>query len=178
MVEENSRVVMVEKMTKVNLVDQGKYINYFSRCPVGIRLEIFEQQKGIFHRLREIYREKTSFSDISYCSLILAIALMRAKEKALLTKSFGEMTLDEIRDISTFQVKKFAEKIEKHAHKRETLIGYWSLVRNLRIEHNLSFVKISLFLLKKRKFKISASYIYECWNELETLQSNPTEDVK
>lgn len=178
MEEENSRVVMVEKMTKVNLVDQGKHINYFSRCPLGIRLEIFEQQKGIFHRLRETYKAEANVSDISYCSLILAIGLIRAKEKALLTKSFGEMTLDEIRDISTFQVKKFAEKVEKHAHKRETLIGYWSLVRQLRNEHNLSFIKISLFLLKKRKFKISASYIYECWKELETLQSNTTEDVK
>lgn len=178
MAQESQKVVIVERMTKVNQIDQTKQISYFSRCPLGIRLEIFEKHRDVFHRLREIYREEASFSDISYCSLILAIGLIRAKEKALLKKSFGEMSLDEIRDLSSYQVKKFVEKTTKRAEKREKLISYWSLVRDLKINHGLSFEKISMFLLKKRKFKISASYIYECWNELEAKEINPQEDTK
>lgn len=169
---------LIARMIKVNANDQTKHINYFSRCPLGIRLEIFEAHREIFHRLREIYKEEASFSDISYCALILAIALVRAKEKALVTKNFKELSLDEIRDVSTFQVKKFAEKIEKRAYKREKLIGYWSLIRDLKINHGLSFEKISLFLLKKRKFNISASYIYECWSELETKETKPLESLE
>lgn len=169
---------LIARIIKVNKVDQTKHINYFSRCPLGTRLEIFEQHKGIFYQLREIYKEETSVTDISYCSLILAIGLTRAKEKALLTKSFEGMSLDEIRDISALQVKKFSEKIEKRAYKREKLVGYWSLVRDLKINHGLSFEKISLFLFKKRKFKISASYIYECWSQIETKETKPLESLQ
>lgn len=172
------RESLIARMIKVNANDQTKHINYFSRCPLGIRLEIFEQHKGIFHRLRKIYKEETSFTDISYCSLILAIGLTRAKEKALLTKSFGEMSLDEIRDLSSFQAKKFVEKTEKRANKRDKLTGYWPLIRDLKINHGLSFEKISLFLLKKRKFKVSVASIHKRWHELEAKVINPQEDTK
>lgn len=169
---------LITRMTKVSQVDQTKHISYFGRCPLGIRLAIFEQHREVFPRLREKYKEEASFSDISYCALILAIAYTRAKEKSLLTKSFKDLTLDEIRDVSAFQVNKFVEKTEKRAYKRDKLTGYWPLIRDLKINHSLSFEKISLFLLKKRKFKISASYIYECWHELETKEINPQEDTK
>ena len=173
----SDKETLITRIIKVNTNDQTKHINYFSRCPLGIRLEIFEQHKGIFYRLRETYKDEASFSDISYCALMLAIALIRAKEKALLTKSFGNMSLDEIRDLSSFQAKKFVEKTEKRASKRDKLTGYWPLIRDLKINHGLSYEKISLFLLKKRKFKISASYIYECWNELESKETNSLENV-
>jgi len=169
---------LITRMTKVNQNDQTRHINYFSRCPLGIRLGIFEEHRDIFHRLREPYKDEASFGDISYCALILAIALTRAKEKSLVTKNFKEFSLNEIRDVSGFHVNKFVEKTTKRSEKREKLIGYWSLVRNLKIEHGLSFMKISQYLLKKRKFKISASYIYKCWHELEVKEINPQEDTK
>lgn len=169
---------LIAGIIKVNANDQTKHINYFSRCPLGIRLEIFERHREIFHRLRENYKDEASFSDISYSALILAIALTRAKEKALVTKNFKELSLDEIRDVSAFQVKKFVEKTEKRASKRDKLTGYWPLIRDLKINHGLSFEKISLFLFKKRKFKISASYIYECWSQIETKETNPLEGLQ
>lgn len=172
----SDKETLITRMIKVNINDQTKHINYLSRCPLGIRLEIFEQHKGIFHRLRETYKEEASFGDISYSSLILAVGLIRAKEKALLTKSFGEMTLSEIRDLSSFQAKKFVEKTEKRATKRDKLTGYWPLIRDLKINHRLSFEKISQYLLKKRKFKISSSYIFTCWYELESKETNSLEN--
>ncbi len=169
---------LITRIIKVNHVDQIKHINYFSRCPLGIRLGIFEEHREIFPRLRERYKDEASFSDISYCSLILAIGLTRAKEKALLTKSFGEMSLDEIRDVSAFQVNKFVEKTEKRANTRDKLTGYWPLIRDLKLNHGLSFEKISMFLLKKRKFKVSVASIHKRWHELETKEINPQEDTK
>lgn len=174
----SDKETLITRMTKVNQNDQTRHINYFSRCPLGIRLGIFEQHREVFHRLRETYKDEASFSDISYCALILAIALTRAKEKALVTKNFKELSLDEIRDVSAFQVNKFVEKTKKRSLKRDTLTGYWSLVRDLKINHGLSYEKISLFLLKKRKFKISASYIYECWSELEPKETKPLESLQ
>lgn len=172
------RETLIARMIKVNTNDQTKHINYFSRCPLGIRLEIFEKHRDVFHRFREIYREEASFSDISYCSLILAIALTRAQEKALVTKNFKELTLDEIRDLSSLQVKKFVEKTEKRASKRDKLTGYWPLIHDLKINHGLSFEKLSLFLLKKRKFKVSVASIHKLWHELEAKEINPEENSK
>lgn len=169
---------LIAHMIKVNANDQTKHINYFSRCPLGIRLGIFEQHRDIFHRLRESYKDEASFGDISYCALILAIALTRAKEKSLVTKNFKELTLDEIRDLSSLQVKKFVEKTEKRASKRDKLTGYWPLIRDLKINHGLSFEKISMFLLSKRKFKVSVSSIHKRWHELEAQKTNVSEDVK
>lgn len=167
---------LITRMTKVNQNDQIRHINYFSRCPLGIRLGIFEQHRDIFHRLRESYKDEASYGDISYCALILAIALTRAKEKSLVTKNFKEFSLDEIRDVSAFQVNKFVEKTEKRAYKRDKLTGYWPLIRDLKINHGLSFLKISQYLLKKRKFKISSSYIFTCWDELESKETNSLEN--
>lgn len=169
---------LITRMTKVSQVDQTKHISYFGRCPLGIRLGIFEEHREIFPRLRERYKDEASFSDISYCSLILAIALTRAKEKSLLTKNFKEFSLDEIRDVSAFHVKKFVEKTEKRAYKRDKLTCYWPLVRDLKINHSLSFEKISMFLLKKRKFKVSVASIHKLWHELEPKEKNSQEDTK
>lgn len=176
--QESQKVVIVEMMTKVNLVDQTKHINYFSRCPLGIRLVIFEEHREIFPRLREKYKNEACFSDISYCALILAIAYARAKEKSLVTKNFKDFSLDEIRDVSSFVVNKFVEKTTKRSEKREKLIGYWSLVRNLKIEHGLSFMKISQYLLKKRMFKVSVASIHKLWHELEVQEKNSQENTK
>jgi hypothetical protein len=175
---ENTRVVNVEKMTKVSQVDQAKHINYFSRCPLGIRLGIFEEHREIFHRLREQYKEQASFGDISYCALILAIAYIRAKEKSLVTKNFKELSLDEIRDVSAFQVNKFVEKTEKRAYKRDKLTSYWPLIRDLKLNHGLSFEKISTFLFKKRKFKVSIASIHKRWHELEPKETHSQENTK
>lgn len=168
----------ITRMIKVNANDQTKHINYFSRCPLGIRLEIFEQHREVFHRMREKNKNVASLGDISYCSLILAIALIRAKDKALVTKSFKDLTLDEIRDLSSFQVKKFVEKTEKRACKRDKLTGYWPLIRDLKLNHGLSFEKISTFLFKKRKFKVSIASIHKRWHELEPKETHSQENTK
>lgn len=169
---------LIIRMIKINHVDQTKHINYFSRCPLGIRLVIFELHREVFHRLRETYKVEASFSHISYCALILAIALTRAKDKSLVTKNFQDLTLDDIRDLSSFQVKKFVEKTVKRSYKRDKLTGYWPLVRDLKINHGLSYEKISVFLLKKRKFKVSIASIHKRWHELEVKEINPQEDTK
>lgn len=174
----SDKETLITRIIKVNHVDQTKHINYFSRCPLGIRLGIFEQHREVFYRLRETYKDEASFSDISYCALILAIALTRAKEKALVTKNFKELSLDEIRDVSAFKVNKFVEKTKKRSLKRDTLISYWSIVRDLKLNHGLGYEKISMFLLNNRKFKISTSYICECWYELEAKEINSQEKTK
>lgn len=176
--QESQKIVIVEMMTKVNLVDQSKHINYFSRCPLGIRLGIFEDHREMFHRLREKYKDEACSGDISYSALILSIAYTRAKEKSLVTKNFKELSLDEIRDVSAFQVNKFVEKTEKCAYKRDKLTGYWPLIRDLKLNHGLSYEKISLFLLKKRNFKVSVASIHKLWHELEPKETNPQENTK
>lgn len=166
--QESQKIVIVEMMTKVNLVDQSKHINYFSRCPLGIRLGIFEEHRNIFPRLREKYKVEASFSDISYCALILAIAYTRAIEKKLTQKSFETLSIDEIRDLSSIRAITFKQKTTRGSQKHEKLMGYWAIVRTLRLDHGYSYERVSLYLKKKHRFSVAPSTIMKKWKELET----------
>ncbi|MFH0708831.1 MAG: hypothetical protein V2A75_01355 [Pseudomonadota bacterium] len=165
--QESQKIVIVEKMTKVNQADQIKHINYFGRCPLSIRLAIFEQYREVFHRLREAYKDQACFGDISYCALILAIAYTRAIEKKLTQKSFETLSIDEIRDLSSMRAITFKQKTTRGSQKHEKLMGYWAIVRTLRLDHGYSYERVSLYLKKKHRFSVAPSTIMKKWKELE-----------
>lgn len=158
---------LIERMVKISQDDQTKHVNYFSRCPLSMRVEIFDFHRDILHKLRNQHKDEANLSDISYCAFILAIGTTRTKEKALVAKSYGDLSLDEIRNLSSIRAVKFAKKDINPTGKHEKLMGYWAIVRTLRLDHGYSYDRVSLYLKKKHRFSVAPSTIMKKWKEIE-----------
>jgi|GEM_PF-1919228 len=164
----NDRIDTLEKMMKLSKDDQTRHLNYLAKCPMEIRLGLFERQREIFYPLSQKYKDRMNASDISYSALILAIGATSAFEKKLTKKNFGELSLDEIRDLSASRAVTFKHKTTKVSQKHEKLMGYWAIVRTLRLDHSYSYERVSLYLKKKHRFSIAPSTIMKKWKEIET----------
>ncbi len=70
-------------------------------------------------------------------------------------------------DNINLNVIKLRAKNTKTKIKRQKLLGYWAIVRTLKLEQNISFRDISAYFAKYHKFDVSYSTVYELWNELE-----------
>lgn len=170
----NDRIHTLEKMMKLSKDDQTRHLNYLAKCPIEVRLGLFEKQRELFYPLSQKYKDRMNASDISYVALILGIGVVRALEKKLTQKSFTELSLDQIHDLSASRAVSFKYKTTNVSQKHEKLMGYWAIVRTLRIEHGYSYERVSLYLKKKHRFSIAASTIMKKWKELEisTQQEN------
>lgn len=163
----SERIDGLEKMMKLSKDDQTRHLNYLAKSPIGTRLSLFEKQREIFHQLSQKYKDRMNASDISYGALVLAIGLVRSEEKALTKKNFSDLTLDDIRNLSATRAVTFMSKFTKVSSKHEKLMGYWAIVRTLRLDHGYSYEKVCLYLKKKHRFSIAASTIMKKWKELE-----------
>lgn len=164
----NERIKLLQQIMKLSQDDQTRHLNYLAKCPIETRLSLFAQQREIFHQLSQKYKDCMNASDISYGALVLAIGLVRAEEKALTKKNFSDLTLDDIRNLSATRAVTFMSKCTKVSSKHEKLMGYWAIVRTLRLDHGYSYERISLYLKKKHRFSIAASTIMKKWKEIET----------
>lgn len=164
----NEREKNLERIMKLSHDDQKSHLIYLSRSPLEIRLSLFEKQREIFHSLSQKYKGVVGASDIAYTALILAIGATRSLEKKLTKKSFGELSLDEIRELSASRAVSFKHSTTKVSQKHEKLMGYWAIVRTLRIDHQYSYERISLYLKKKHRFSIAPSTIMKKWKEFES----------
>lgn len=171
----NNRIDTLETMMKLSKDDQTRHLNYLAKCPIETRLGLFEKQREIFYPLLQKYKDRMSASDISYGALILAIGATRAFEKKLTQKSFTELSIDEIRDLSSIRAVSFKYKTTKVSQKHEKLMSYWAIVRTLRLGHEYSYERVALYLKKKHRFSIAASTIMKKWKELESSKNQENE---
>lgn len=170
----SERIEMLEKMMKLSRDDQKRHLSYLTKCSIEVRLGLFEKQREMFYPLAQKFKDQMNVSDISYAALIIAIGLTRAFEKKLTQKSFAELSLDEIRDLSSLRAITFKQQTKKGSQKHEKLMSYWAIVRTLRLEHTYSYERISLYLKKKHRFSIAASTIMKKWKEIETAKAEYT----
>lgn len=164
----DERIDALEKMMKLSKDDQTRHLNYLAKSPIEIRLDLFEKQRELFYPLSQKYKDRMSASDITYGALILAIGGTRAIEKKLTQKSFETLSIDEIRDLSSMRAITFKQKTTRGSQKHEKLMGYWAIVRTLRLDHGYSYERVSLYLKKKHRFSVAPSTIMKKWKELET----------
>lgn len=169
------RESFLEKIMKLSHDDQKSHLTYLSRSPLETRLSLFKKQREIFHSLSQKYKGVVSASDMTYCALILAIGATRAFEKKLTQKSFAELSLDEIRDLSASRAVTFKQRTTKGSQKHEKLMSYWAIVRTLRLDHGYSYERVSLYLKKKHRFSIAPSTIMKKWKEIETPNTSENE---
>jgi hypothetical protein len=157
---------VIDRLLKQSQEQQKSILRYFSRCPPTICVEILQKKHTTFHALRQKHNDLDK-GTLEYCALILSIKSHHDDELSLKDKSFTGMDIEEIRNISRKKANQFMRTIKKADPKREKLLGYWAVVRTLKLEQNFSFRQIGLYLMKYHKLSVAHSTIYQLWNELE-----------
>ena len=148
----------METITKQTYEAQNLQLRLFARVELPMKLQILQLQKPLFHKLKGTYSDVDN-SALTLASLILAI----------------DSVVKEL-DIINLNAIKLRGKNHKTKVKREKLLGYWAIVRTLRLKQNMSFREISVYFAKYHKFEVSYSTIYELWTELETTSTNKEEN--
>lgn len=139
-----------EAITKMNQESQNQKIRLFAKIDITTKLKILDYQKSLFHKL------KSSYSDVDNKVLTLVSLILATEE-----------VLNKIDEVNLKALKLRSNNIKKQNLKREKLLSYWSIVRTLRLEQNMSFRDISNYLVKYHRFQVSYSIVYQLWNEIE-----------
>lgn len=140
---------LFEKITKIDQEAQNQKLRLFAKVDLKTKIQILEQQKQLFHKLKSAHSD-TENTILTLASLILAIDAV--------AKELDDVNLNAI---------KLRSKNNKSKIKRQKVLGYWAMVRTLRLEQNMSFRDIATYFAKYHKFQISYSTIFEMWNEIE-----------
>lgn len=156
----------IERILKTSLKQQSTLLRYFGRSDIVTRIKILSEKTGQFHKLRQ-HNSNIDKSILEYCALIAAIQNAHDEEKSLRKKSFGGLELEEIRILSQKKADAFIRKIKKPDPTREKLLGYWAIVRMLKLEQDFSFRQIALYFKKYHRFDVAYSTIHKMWKELE-----------
>lgn len=138
-----------ESITKLNLESQNQRLRLFAKVDITTKLKILTSQKQLFHKLKSAYGDKDN-TILTLASLVLAVDLV--------AKELDDVNLNAI---------KLRGKNTKTKVKRQKVLGYWAIVRTLKLEQNMSFRDIATYFAKYHKLEVSYSTIYELWNELE-----------
>ncbi|MBD3841936.1 MAG: hypothetical protein IE909_08630 [Campylobacterales bacterium] len=140
---------LIEQCTKMNQEAQNQKLRLFVRVELETKLKIFQEQKQLFHKLKSAHSDIDN-TILTLSSLILAVDLV--------VKELDDVNLNAI---------KLRGKNNKAKIKRQKVLGYWAIVRTLKLEQNMSFRDIANYFAKYHKLEVSYSTIYELWNELE-----------
>ena len=138
-----------ESITKINLESQNQNLRLFARVDLKTKLQILQLQKQLFHKLKSTHSDVDN-TILTLSSLVLAIDAV--------AKELDDVNLNAIR---------MRGKNNKAKIKRQKVLGYWAIVRTLKLEQNMSFRDIATYFAKYHKLEVSYSTIYELWNELE-----------
>ncbi len=150
----NSKSTTCESLTKLNQESQNQKLRLFVKVDITTKLKILTSQKQLFHKLKNAHSDVDN-TVLTLCSLILAIDLI--------AKELDNVTLNAI---------KLRGKNSKTKIKRQKVLGYWAIVRSLKLEQNMIFRDTSAYFAKYHKLDVSYSTIYELWNELEKKMEN------
>lgn len=143
-----------EIITKMNQETQNQMIRTFIKLDVSVKVDIFKEQKVIFHKLKNIHFI-TDNSILTYASFVLAV----------------EVVIKNTNQVNLKAIKLRTKNAKKQNQKREKLLSYWSVVKTLKLEQNYSFREISDYLRKYHRLEVSYSLIYQIWNEIEIINS-------
>ena len=143
-----------ETITKMNQESQNQKLRFFAKVDISTKLKILDKQKELFHKLKSVHSDVNN-TVLTLSSLILAVEAM-------------EKNLDDV----NLKAIKLRGKNIKTKVKREKVLGYWAIVRSLKLEQNMSFRDISAYFAKYHKLNVSYSTVYELWKEIEKKMEN------
>ena len=139
----------IEKITKMDEEKRNYFIRVFSKLGLVAKLDVCELQRNLFHKIRINYPDVHN-SVLTLCSLILAIQ-----------KVVKNMDTTQYRALKIRGSRKSSQK------KRQKLLSYWSIVKQLREQEKMSFREIEKYFAKYH-MDVSYSTIYGLWVELES----------
>lgn len=163
----------IERLLKISSQQQSALLRYFSRANLVARIKILGEKIERFHQLRQ---ENGSVEKIvlEYCAFVMTIQKAHDEEQSFRKQSFGGLELEEIRILSQKKADQFIRKIKKPDPTREKLLGYWAIIRMLKLEQDFSFRQIGLYLKKYHRFNVAHSTIHRMWDELEKNEKQKT----
>lgn len=141
--------VLIAQLTKMNKADQNKKLLLLARVDLDTKLKMLQVQKSVFHKLKSTHSDVDN-AILTLSSLVLAVDIV--------TKELDHVKLNII---------KLRGKNNKAKIKRQKVLGYWAIVRTLKLEQNMSFRGIATYFAKYHKLEVSYSTIYALWNDLE-----------
>jgi len=156
----------VEKIVKINEDEQNALLRFFSRLPKVGKIEVLADHRKLLHKLKQQHSE-VDIATLSYSALIIAIELQKTNQNKLSRLNISDLSLDEISKITSQKAKLFLEKQFRKKAKRERLLGYWAVVRVLKMDEEYSFRKIESYLKKHYKLDVSYSLIAKVWTQIE-----------
>lgn len=145
---------VIEQITKQTYESQNQHLRLFARVELPMKLQILQLQKQLFYKLKGTHSDLDN-AMLTLSSLILAIDSV-AKEL----------------DVVSFNAIKLRGRNKKTKIKRQKLLGYWAIVKTLKIDQKMSFRDISSYFRKYHKLEVSYSTIHGIWNELENNTNN------
>ena len=145
----NSKSTACETITKLNQECQNQRLRLFAKVDISTKIKILALQKQLFHKLKNAHSDVDN-TILTLSSLILAVNSVE--------KEFDDVNLKAI---------KLRAKNSKTKVKRQKVLGYWAIVRTLKLEQNMSFRDIATYFAKYHKLVDSYSTVYELWYELE-----------
>ena len=141
--------IKCETIVKMNQQSQNQKLRLFAKVDITTKLKILDLQKQLFHKLKNAHSDVDN-TILTLSSLILAVNSVE--------KEFDDVNLKAI---------KLRAKNSKTKVKRQKVLGYWAIVRTLKLEQNMSFRDIATYFAKYHRLEISYSTIHALWIELE-----------
>ncbi len=143
----------LEQLTKLSTELQNQQLRLFARVDTSTKLKILEHQKQLFHKLR------SACSDVENAILTLASLILAIDN---VVKELDTVNLNTI---------KLKNKSVRQKAKRDKLLGYWAIIRTLKLEQDLSFRQIAQYIKKYHKLEVAHSTLYRLWSEIETIKN-------
>ena len=141
---------IIENLTKLSEEAQNQKLQLFARVDIATKLDILQQQRHIFHKLKQQHLDVDK-TVLTLSSLILAID---SKVNSTDTVTFNAIKLRTIKQI-------------RNTSKREKLLGMWAIIKTLKIGQNMSYRKICEYLKKYHRLEVAHSLIHKMWIEIE-----------
>jgi len=142
--------IQVMKLIKQSDEQQKITIRQYSKLNLKRRVKIFSNHRKIFFDLKEKNKE-IEVSVLSYIAFIKAVY---------------QFTMNKDNE-TEINISKTAIGLKRSRPKSDILIDRWSLIKELKNEHKLSFRDISKYLMKYHKIELAHSTIYKMWQNLE-----------
>lgn len=144
----SSRKDLISSITQLDSKEQKRLSHLFARLNELLRVEIFENQRTIFHKIKSKYIDIEN-NTIGYCSFILAI------------KEFeSNVNFDELQSI------KFENQYRK-IDINEKLSTVVSVIIQLREKQNFTYRDIAKYLKKNHRINVAHSTIFRFYNQIK-----------
>ena len=145
---QNNNEAVVIGLLQMSEDQQKILIRKFSKLSFEQKIQIFSNHGKIFYALKQ---KKVALGNavLSYIALLQAISTYVNNETEIV------------------KVSKIKNGLKKSRPKSDILLDRWSLIKELKNEHKLSFRDIATYLMKYHKIKVAHSTIFEMWQKLE-----------